>query len=89
MTIILRLQLLWAKLTGDNSKALALSKEILMADFSSFDAALSRVQAKVQADAAALSDAQGKLSAAEADAAALQGQIDQRTTQLEALAPAA
>lgn len=87
-TLFLRLMLLRARLIGDDHLALAILEEILMADFTAFDAALDRVVAKASADASALADAQTQLTAAQTDAANLQAEIDARTAKLNQVAPA-
>jgi hypothetical protein len=89
MTIaILRIRYLWARLTRNDIAALLTMKEIVMADFTAFDAALDRVTAKVAADEDALATAHTALATAQSDAAGLQAEIDARAGKLAAVAPA-
>lgn len=81
MKIVHHLSHQWAVLTGNHIRALIIMEQILMADFTAFDAALDRVTAKLTADDAAL-------AAAQTADAALQSELDARTAKLDALAPA-
>lgn len=79
-SIALHLEFHWAEFRGDDIKALKIMKDIIMADYTKFDASLDRVAAQVAADAAAI-DA---FKAADANA---QSEIDARTAKLDTIVP--
>ncbi len=82
----LRLAAFLAKLTGHYLMALHLQKEILMADFSAFDAAFAAAKAKIASDNTALAAANAALAALQAAGAGDQDKINAATAELTSLA---
>jgi hypothetical protein len=84
--IFLRLAARWATLTGNHFLALKLMEQIIMADFTAFDAAFAAATARVAADNAALAKANDALQVAQNADQATQTKVDGYTAQLASLA---